>query len=307
MPNKILPVPFAESVYGHTSAYTYKRILNIKAANENLTNHFPSSVINDNCTILEPIAFENYPDDEPEKGSFFKSNLSLATNLANRIEQEFDFKNDKLCIIGGDHSISAGTGAGLSRITNLSKVGLIYVDTHGDFNTPESSQSKCMTGYPCAVTTGLGVQEFTNLYSGNFIQKVVQIGIRDIDVLEKNNLDIQKVTTYSIIELEALGIAHVMKETLAYLSDCDYIWLSIDVDCLDAVYLQHGETDVPTFAGLTPRELVYITHTTESTNKLKVFEITQLNDMGHNTDLTIMSSRLIELAFGIGKYRYNHN
>jgi|GEM_PF-6944787 len=306
MTNKILPVPFAESLYGTTSANTYRRILSVKGTNDNYSEYFPTNLIKENCQILDPVHYQSLADDEIEKGSFFKSALSMATNLSDRIAAEINFKDDRLCLIGGDHSISIGTGIGLSKLTDLSKVGLIWIDAHGDFNTPETSMSKSITGYPCAVNSGLGLTQFTDQFNGNFIQKVVQIGLRDVDELEHINLLNKGVKTYSVVDLEDLGIAKVMAETLDYLADCDYIWLSIDIDSLDASYFQIGETDEPTFAGMTPRELLYIATKAESTNKLKVFEIVQLNDVGHRTDLVVLASRLIETSFGLGKYRYNH-
>lgn len=306
MANKILPVPFAESLYGTTSANIYKQILNIQGANPNCSSHVASNLIRENCTILSPLEYQSFPDNRPEKGSFFESNLSMAKNLSARIVKDFDINSDRICLIGGDHSISIGTGAGLSKITDMSRIGLIWVDAHGDFNTDQTSLSKSITGYPCAINTGLGLEDFTNLFNNNFVQKVVQIGIRDIDVLEKQNLVEKKVKTYSTIQIEDLGMSQVMWQALDYLSDCDYIWLSMDVDSLDSVYFLAGETDEPTFGGLTPRELIYITSKVQKTNKLKVFEFTQLNDVGANTNLLVLASRLIEASFGLGGYRYNH-
>lgn len=307
MSNIILPVPSSQSVYGLNEAITYKRILNTSAANDTMSELFPSNLLSTNCKILDPVTFETFPDSEPHKGSFLASNLSVMQNLQKRIQSDFNFQNDKLCIVGGDHSISIGTGAGLSKLIDLSKVGIIYVDAHSDFNTPETSLSKCITGYPCAVIAGLGLPEFTDLFSGNHVQKIVQIGIRDIDELELGNLKQKNVQIYSILDVEQNGLQTILKKSLEYLKDCDYIWLSMDIDSLDPVYFQQGETDVPVPGGLTPRELLYIVRTVEETGKLKVFELTQLNDMGYNTPLVSLSSRLIELGFGLGHYRYGIN
>ena len=307
MANIILPVPSSQSVYGLNEAQTYKRILNVQAANDTMSSLFPSNLLTTNCKILSPVSFESYPDSEPSKGSFLASNLSVMQNLKARIERDFNFQNDKLCIIGGDHSISIGTGAGLSGLSDMSKIGMIYIDAHSDFNTPQTSLSKCITGYPCAVNSGLGLTEFTDLFNGNFIEKVVQIGIRDVDELEINNLKEKNVKVYSALDIEEFGLNQVLKNALDYLKNYDYIWLSMDIDSLDSVYFQKGETDVPVSGGLTPRELLYIVNTVEKTKKLKVYELTQLNDVGYNTPLVSLSSRLIELSFGLGSYRYGLN
>jgi arginase len=302
---KILPIPFAQSLFGTSCDKTYKRILNVNGANDNSNNYFPSELISDNCTILDPVQFTLYPDDQSDKASFLKSNLSMATNSKIRIEKDFDIIADQICVIGGDHSIAIGTGAGLSTKVDMSKVGLIWVDAHGDFNTSESSKSKSVTGYPCAINSGIGLKEFTELYNGNFIHKIVQIGIRDVEQSEQINLQKQNVKSYSTLEVEKLGIKTVIQETLLYLESCDYIWLSIDFDSLDAVYFQESETDEPVFGGLTPRELLLITSQVQESSKLKIFELVQLNDVGKQTSLVVLASRLIELSFGLGKFRYN--
>ena len=300
---KILPIPFAESLYGTTCANTYKRILGVQAANPNMEEHFKSNLLLRNCQILEPVVFEKFPDDQIEKGSFFRTNLSMAQNVQARIVKNFDIKTDVLCCIGGDHSVAIGTGAGLSKITDMSKVGLIWVDAHGDSNTPNTSSSKSITGYPCAVNNGMGLEEFTSLFGGNFITKTVQIGIRDIDLLETQNM--QNYKTFSSLDVEEFGIAKIMQKTLEYLDDCDYLWLSMDIDSLDSVYFGKGETDEPVMAGLTPRELLLITKKVQETGKLKIFELVQLNDVGENTNLVVLASRLVEMGLGLGKYRYN--
>jgi arginase len=305
MSYKILPIPFAQSLFGTSCSETYKRILNVNGANDNSKDYFPSELISNNCDILDPIEFTLYPDDEPGKASFLKSNLSMAINSKARIKDELDIDQDQLCIIGGDHSIAIGTGAGLSTKIDMSKVGLIWIDAHGDFNTAESSKSKSVTGYPCAINSGIGIEEFTNLYDNNFIQKIVQIGIRDVEEMEQSNLQNQNIKTYSTIEVENLGMTKIIQEALQYLEPCDYIWLSIDFDSLDAVYFEKLETDEPVFGGLTPRELLLITSQVQESSKLKIFELVQLNDVGKQTNLVVLASRLIELSFGLGKFRYN--
>ncbi len=305
MSNLILPVPFAQSLYGQICVPNHTRILGIQGANENQATHMPVNLLLDNCKVLESLEYTSYPDKSSDPISFLASNINMATKLQARIIEGFNWQDDQLCIIGGDHSISAGTGAGISKLTDMSKVGLIWVDGHADFNTHLTTPSRCMTGCPAAINYGLGMREFTDLYSGNFITHIVQIGLREVDRLESNNLQQANIKTYSVLEIEEKGMARIMQETLKYLSTMDYIWLSVDIDSLDASYFQAAETDDPLMAGLTSRELLYITSTVQKTTKLKVFELNQLNDIGKTTNLTVLASRLIEMSFGLAKWRYN--
>lgn len=147
MQKHIVPVPFAVSPYGYSATTTYQKILDIDGANDNSAQYFPSNLLKRYCKISAPIEFELFDNDRPEIGHYLRSLESLQGNLANKIEQILP-QADSLAIIGGDHSISVGTGLELSRFFNLSDIGLIWIDAHADSNTPQTSISKCLTGYP---------------------------------------------------------------------------------------------------------------------------------------------------------------
>ncbi|MGL4881790.1 MAG: arginase family protein [Waterburya sp.] len=91
------------------------------------------------------------------------------------------------------------------------------------------------------------------------------------------------------------------------LKNCKYLWLSIDIDCLDSVYFEPGETDVPCPGGLSPRELLYIVNRINNSGKLKVIELTQVNDLNLATPITVLSSRILEIALDIGQFRYGES
>jgi arginase len=299
----ILPNPFNLSPYGQDSGEAYKAIVNLNGANPNAESHFPSNQILDNCTILDPVQFSMIPVGLDDVSLHPPYALEMQSNSIKPIS--ILDKDSQLLVIGGDHTVSIGTGAGLAQILDMSKVGLIWVDAHGDFNTPSTSSSKSLTGYPCAINMGLGEEQYLKSFNNNFIQSCVQIGIRDIDQQESQNLQSKNVQTFSNLDIEEFGIKRVVEMALEYLCDCDYIWLSLDIDSLDPIYCDNGRTDVPVVGGLTPRELMYITSTVEATQRLKVTEIVQINSVPNNTNLIYLANRLIELAFGLGRFRTN--
>jgi arginase len=299
----IIPAPFAISQYGSASANIHKRILESCSASQIMENYNPSNLLQQSCKILPPINLEKNPKIGNKTTPYLDAAITMQSNLATVIKENLDF-NQKTLVFGGDHTISMGTGLGLSKITKLSKVGLIYVDAHGDCNTEESSQSKCLTGYPVAINFGLGLSELTKSFENNFLKKVAYIGIRDIDQGETDILKKIKAKVFSNIDVEILGISKILDSCLEYLKDCDYIWLSIDVDSLDSVYLLPGETDVPSSSGLTPRELLAVTKIVSQQKKHFLTEITQLNDLGKDTDISRLFSRISEIALGLGSFRY---
>ncbi len=302
MPRKtIIPVPFSMSPYGDGNDKTYKKILKISAANENMQETFPSNLLLDNCTINEEVEFNINKDSHPE-GLFLESARSMQLNLSKAVAKQLP-NSDQLLILGGDHTISIGTGLGLSKHIDLSKVGLIWVDAHADSNTAKTSLSKSLTGYPVAINCGVGPDKLIQDFSSN-IQNVAYIGLRDVDKGELENIKHTDPLIFSNLDIEDLSLKVIIDKILHKFQDLEHIWLSIDIDSLDPVYFQAGETDVPVTGGLTPRELLYITSRIAQTNKLKITELVQLNDINQDTPLLVLASRISEIALNIGGYRY---
>lgn len=296
----ILPAPFALSPYGYTAGTAYRNILGVNGANENNSNYFPSNLLEKHCQIHPPVEFNLFENDRPHVGHYLKTLEDFQFQLSRKVETIFP-QSDSLAILGGDHSISVGTGLGLSKCLDMADVGLIWIDAHADSNTQETSLSKCLTGYPAAIIGGLGPKTLIEPFDGNTIQNMVQIGVRDIDELELNNVSQLNTEVFSILDIVELGMKQTIDRALLSLAHCKYLWLSIDIDSLDSIYFQPGETDVPCPGGLTPRELLYLVSRVRQSGKLIVTELTQVNDLGY---MTVLSSRVLEMALGIGQFRY---
>ncbi len=138
-------------------------------------------------------------------------------------------------VLGGDHSIAIGTLAGLSK--HYKKLGVIWYDAHGDLNTAETSPSGNIHGMPLAVSLGIGHPSLTGI-GGNAPkikpENVVVIGARSLDPGEKILIKEKGIKVYTMHEVDRLGMAKVMEETIEYLRDkTDGIHLSLDLDALD--------------------------------------------------------------------------
>jgi arginase len=299
----ILPNPFHKGPYGSSDKSSFERIVKMSGSNDSAGSVNSSNLLMKNCMILEPVSFEDLPDSKPEIGIFLDTCESMTVNASLVIENIWH-EVDQLLVFGGDHSISIGTGAGLSKVVDMSEVGLLYIDAHTDINIPSTSQSKSITGYPVAVNMGLGPDELIKHFNGNFIKKTAFIGIRDVDEKEVDIVNQLDTLVHSALDIEEIGIVKCLENSLTFLKDCKYIWLSIDIDSLEHIYFTAGETDEPAPGGLTPRELLYITDKVFRTGKLKVTELTQINDVGTNTPIIALASRISELALGLGTFRY---
>ncbi len=154
--------------------------------------------------------------------------------------------------IGGDHSIAVGT---LGGVTHTGPAGLIWIDAHGDFNTPASSPSGNLHGMPLAALLGLGAAELVNLGRPSpklQPSEVVLIGVRDLDSQEKVLLKESQVRVYTMREIDERGIAAVAGEALERLSHLPRLHISLDMDSLDPREAPGVGTPVP--GGLTSRE-----------------------------------------------------
>jgi arginase len=116
------------------------------------------------------------------------------------------------------------------------KVGLIWIDAHGDFNTPETTLSGWLGGMPVSVASGQCLSRLrlkTGLDPAVLTENIIMMGQRDVDPLEQELIDQSDITSISAQEM--LGKSPAMLEGLDRLSaQVDVIYLHIDLDILDA-------------------------------------------------------------------------
>lgn len=140
-------------------------------------------------------------------------------------------------ILGGDHSIAIGTLAGVSK--HYENLGVIWYDAHGDLNTAETSPSGNIHGMPLAVSMGIGHPLLTSVGGDKPKVKpenIVIIGARALDEGERELIKDKKIKVYTMHEIDRLGMAMVMEESINYLKDrTDGVHLSLDLDGLDPV------------------------------------------------------------------------
>jgi arginase len=142
-------------------------------------------------------------------------------------------------LIGGDHSIAIGTLAGASRFFREKKLrmGTIWIDAHGDMNTPETSPSGNIHGMPLAVSLGDGMKELVRL--GGFHPKIeaartALVGIRNLDEDERKNIARYGIHVYTMKDIDRHGMSSVMDEAIQRTSQgADGVHVSFDMDVVD--------------------------------------------------------------------------
>ena len=134
--------------------------------------------------------------------------------------------------IGGDHSIAIGSIAGVSK---EKEVGILWMDAHGDMNTPEISDSGHIHGMPLATSVGYGHSKLVNcLYEGTKVKKenVILFGTRDIDAKEQKLIDELGVKNYSWDMIVDMGFEKAFEEVKEFFKDKN-LHISFDLDGID--------------------------------------------------------------------------
>ncbi len=199
--------------------------------------------------------------------------------------------------IGGDHSIAMGTVGGVSH---NSPVGLLWIDAHGDFNTPESSPSGNIHGMPLSVLTGEGDDILVNIgRKGVKVEpeNIVLIGIRDLDEEERQRLNKSDITVFTMRDIDEQGISSVLNKALMKFVHLKNIHVSLDMDALDPVEVPGVGT--PVAGGLTYREAHLLMEIISDTGKLASMDLVELNPILDNRNKTAdLAVELIVSALG---------
>ena len=177
--------------------------------------------------------------------------------------------------IGGDHSMSMGTVAGVTR---GERIGLIWVDAHTDFNIPSTTDTGNIHGMPVSHLVGLGDERLVNIGGvGAKIlpEDIVMIGIRSVDSEERELLRSRGASIYTMKEIDRIGMARVADETLEKLAHVKRIHVSFDADSLDPSIAPGVGT--PVSGGLTFREAHLLMELLADSGKVSSLDLVEVN------------------------------
>jgi arginase len=228
-----------------------------------------------------PIAqAESVQDSGPSDARFLPQIASACAALGDLVAQCFD-RGQMPLVLGGDHSIAAGTVAGVSRFFRQSqrKIGLLWMDAHADMNTPQSSPSGNVHGMPLACCMGIGPEPLTNLFG--FCPKVdaanvALVGIRDLDEMERGVVKGTGVRAFTMREIDERGMHAVMDEAISIASGGTAgFHLSLDMDFLDPEFAPGVGT--PVRGGATYREAHLAMEIVSDSARVLSMEVVEVN------------------------------
>jgi len=250
--------------------------------------------------IMVP-AMETRPLDDSE-ARFKPEILSVCTELANRVKELMDAGEFPL-VIGGDHSIAMGTVAGVSAHyrDRGEEMGLIWFDAHGDMNIPGVSPSGNIHGMPLAHLLGRGDPELAGIlgFSPKLNpDKVVLIGIRDIDSGERKIINESGIHVFTMRDIDELGMAKVARRAMEIVTNgTGGFHVSFDVDGCDPTVIPGSGTLVP--GGVRYREAHLLLEYCADSRQMTSMEVVELNPfMDHKNISAERTLCLITSALG---------
>jgi arginase len=217
---------------------------------------------------------------EDNKARYKPQILSVCTELAGRVKELMDEGVFPL-VIGGDHSIAMGTVSGVAAHFRErgEEMGLIWFDAHGDMNIPGVSPSGNIHGMPLAHLLGRGDPDLAGIlgFSPKLNpDKVVLIGIRDIDAGERKIIQESGIHVFTMRDIDEHGMASVARKAMEIVTNGTAgFHVSFDVDGCDPTVIPGSGTLVP--GGVRFREAHLLLEYCADSRQLTSMEVVELN------------------------------
>ena len=266
-----VPLDFGAGRRGVDMGPSAIRYADLQQALEALGHH-----VSDLGNIAVPVRESCAPGDPALK--YMDAIVEVQAGLADRVAGSVAAGSFPL-VLGGDHSLAAGSVMGALRHR---KLGLVWLDAHGDFNTHETSLSGNIHGMPLAALCGRGAEPLVTLAGrealGSKLQpgSVAVVGVRDLDTDERTLMRASGVHVYSMEAIDRLGIREVMRLAIEGVSQgTDGIWLSLDLDVIDPTFAPGVGT--PVMGGLTYREAHLAVELIAETGRLAGMDMVEVN------------------------------
>ena len=187
-------------------------------------------------------------------------------------------------VLGGDHSIALGTMSGLAA-SGLG--GALWLDAHGDMNTPLTTPSGNVHGMPLAAAMGLCGEEFTRdgvRLPSLAPEHVALVGVRSLDPGEQELVRELDIAVYTISDIDRRGVEPILREAIARVTGGSFFHVSVDLDVVDPEFAPGVGN--PVRGGLSYREAhlaLELVAETASIDSLEIVEVNPIRDHENTT------------------------
>ncbi len=237
--------------------------------------------------------------------------VQIFSRVSNAVKLTLD--NGKFpYVLASDHGSAGGTIAGIKAAYPNKRLGVIWIDAHGDLHTPYTTPTGNMHGMPLATALGednmectlndpsSDVVDYWNTLKNTGIEgpklkpeDLVFIGVRDTEAPEDAIIERYGITNHTVEEVRELGAAEIIKKSLEQLADCDIIYVSFDVDSMDPELTSYG-TGTPVANGITQEEAHEFLCAFGEEEKLVCMEFVEVNPCLDNKQ-----NRMAEITFDL--------
>ena len=201
-------------------------------------------------------------------------------------------------VLGGDHSVALGTLGGLAKARGPG--GVLWIDAHGDLNTPETSPSGNVHGMPLAAAIGLADGRFeSDAWTLPAVepQRVALVGLRSLDGAERKRIRELGIKAYTMSDIDRIGIERAIRESLTHIAGPGFVHVSLDMDALDPEVAPGVGT--PVRGGLSYREAHLAMELIAESGLMTSLEVVEVNPILDRENATAqLAVELVASALG---------
>jgi arginase len=223
--------------------------------------------------------------------------LELCDGVA-RLVRDARAKDAVPLVLGGDHSIALGTLVGMASAHGPG--GVVWIDAHGDLNTPASSPTGNVHGMVLAAALGLGGPSFAHdgwTLPAVEAGRISLVGVRSLDAGERDLLGRLDAKVFTMSEIDRVGIEPCMREALAHASGPNFVHVSLDMDVVDPEHAPGVGT--PVRGGLSYREAHLAMEIVAESGLMSSLDVVEVNPVLDRENATAkLAVELVASALG---------
>lgn len=236
-----------------------------------------------------PVPHRHESDEESEKLRYISSIVETSEHLSEVFEESLDKGHTPICL-GGDHSLSLGSLAGIASYCrkNDKSYAVLWIDAHSDMNTDETSPSGNIHGMPLAASLGYGHERLVGIHGFSpklLSQNTYLFGVRDVDPLERVLVEKSGVHFYEMHKVHELGLQKILENEILPLKDkVDHVHVSFDIDGIDPEFVPGVGT--PVADGLSKQDALYFMQFLYTNDLIDSMDVVELNPALDKDDKT---------------------
>lgn len=236
-----------------------------------------------------PVTYDEPRLPEARRGDDEPTNLGMLGSLIADTVAAGCKAGRSVLVTGGDCTHSVGIFAGLQRAHGpTARIGLVWFDAHGDFNTPRTTPSGMLGGMPVAVCAGLGLprwRERAGVAAALPTERILFVDVRNLDPAERQLIEATEAKIAAVAPgFPGVDLAGAVNELAAR---CDLLYLHVDVDILDAALVPNHGTREPNGPNL--EQVARAIEIVMATGKVAAYAVVSVYGAGEGHETSISS------------------